>query len=258
CPRTFSATGRRPPRPRRRSRRMASRPATRTRRRRSTRSPRSRSPRPKSPRRSPPRRRSTTVPRSPPSRTSPPPSPRRLPPKSPPPRKTPASRRPPQRLTSSSSPRRPVSVAITGGIGTGKSTALKLFARHGAATVSSDDIVHNLLHSDEEVRRELIATLGEAIVGDDGEIDRRKVGALVFKDRDLLLWLGQLLHPRGARESLAWREQRAQRPTPPRVCVTEVPLLYEAGGEERFDVVVALTASPRIRERRGRPVPEDR
>lgn len=108
------------------------------------------------------------------------------------------------------------------------------------------------------MRRELIATLGEAIVGDDGEIDRRKVGALVFKDRDLLLWLEQLLHPRVAREYLAWREQLAQLPNPPRVCVTEVPLLYEAGGEERFDVVVALTASPRIRERRGRPVPEDR
>jgi len=108
------------------------------------------------------------------------------------------------------------------------------------------------------VRRELIAKLGEGIVGDDGEIDRRKVGALVFEDRDLLLWLEQLLHPRVAREYLLWREQLAQLPNPPRVCVTEVPLLYEAGGEERFDVVVALTASPRIRERRGRPVPEDR
>ena len=108
------------------------------------------------------------------------------------------------------------------------------------------------------MRCELISSLGEGIVGDHGEIDRRKVGALVFKDRDQLLWLEQLLHPRVAREYLAWREQLAQLPNPPRVCVTEVPLLYEAGGEERFDVVVALTASPRIRERRGRPVPEDR
>ena len=119
-------------------------------------------------------------------------------------------------------------------------------------------MVHNLLHSDEEVRSELIGKLGEGILGDDGEIDRRKVGELVFEDRDLLLWLEQLLHPRVAREYLIWREQLAHLPNPPRVCVTEVPLLYEAGGEERFDVVVALTASPRIRERRGRPVPEER
>lgn len=108
------------------------------------------------------------------------------------------------------------------------------------------------------MRRELIGKLGDGIVGDDGEIDRRKVGEIVFKDRDLLLWLEQLLHPRVAREYLIWREQLARLPKPPRVCVTEVPLLYEAGGEERFDVVVALTASPRIRERRGRPVAEDR
>jgi dephospho-CoA kinase len=108
------------------------------------------------------------------------------------------------------------------------------------------------------VRRELIGKLGEGVLGDDGEIDRRKVGAIVFKDRELLLWLEQLLHPRVVREYLTWREQLAQLPTPPRVCVTEVPLLYETGGEERFDVVVALTASPRIRERRGRPVPGDR
>jgi dephospho-CoA kinase len=108
------------------------------------------------------------------------------------------------------------------------------------------------------VRRELLGKLGEGILGDDGEIDRRKVGEIVFKDRDLLLWLEQLLHPRVAREYLIWREQLARLPKPPRVCVTEVPLLYEAGGEERFDVVVALTASPRIRERRGRPIAEDR
>jgi dephospho-CoA kinase len=108
------------------------------------------------------------------------------------------------------------------------------------------------------VRRELLGKLGEGILGDDGEIDRRKVGEIVFKDRDLLLWLEQLLHPRVAREYLIWREQLARLPKPPRVCVTEVPLLYEAGGEERFDVVVALTASPRIRERRGRPIADDR
>ncbi len=108
------------------------------------------------------------------------------------------------------------------------------------------------------MRRELLGKLGEGILGDDGEIDRRKVGEIVFKDRDLLLWLEQLLHPRVAREYLIWREQLARLPKPPRVCVTEVPLLYEAGGEERFDVVVALTASPRIRERRGRPIAEDR
>ena len=56
---------------------------------------------------------------------------------------------------------RPIAVAITGGIGAGKSEALRAFARHGAATVSSDEIVHHLLAADDEVRRALVERLGE-------------------------------------------------------------------------------------------------
>jgi dephospho-CoA kinase len=154
--------------------------------------------------------------------------------------------------------RRPLSVAITGGIGAGKSTALQAFARHGAATVSSDEIVHHLLRTDPEVRRALLARLGEGILGTDGEIDRTRVAEIVFRDRADLAWLEALLHPLVVREYLEWREGLAALDDPPDVCVTEVPLLYEAGGEERFDVVVALTASPRLRARRGRPVPPER
>ena len=154
--------------------------------------------------------------------------------------------------------KRPISVAITGGIGAGKSTALAAFRRQGAATVSSDEIVHHLLRTDDEVRKALVEKLGEGIVGDDGQIDRSRVGDRVFRDRKLLAWLEELLHPRVAREYLEWRQRLAELPDPPAVCVTEVPLLYEADGQERFDVVVALTASPRIRARRGRPVPAER
>ncbi len=153
---------------------------------------------------------------------------------------------------------RPISVAITGGIGAGKSTALRAFARHGAATVSSDEIVHHLLRADPDVRRALLARLGDGILGPDGEIDRVRVGEVVFRDREALTWLEGLLHPLVAQEYLRWRDELGELDQPPAVCVTEVPLLYESGGEDRFDVVVALTASPRLRARRGRPVPEER
>ena len=62
----------------------------------------------------------------------------------------------------------PVAVAITGGIGAGKSSALQSFRRHGAATVSSDEIVHHLLATDPEVKRALVERLGEEILGQDG------------------------------------------------------------------------------------------
>ena len=147
---------------------------------------------------------------------------------------------------------RPIAVAITGGIGAGKSTALASFRRHGAATVSSDEIVHHLLASDPDVKLALVERLGEEILGEDGAPDRERIARRVFKDREALDFLEKLLHPLVSREYLQWREQLAQLPNPPRVCVTEVPLLYEVGGETRFDKVVVITAPPQLREaRRG-------
>jgi dephospho-CoA kinase len=143
---------------------------------------------------------------------------------------------------------RPVAVAITGGIGAGKSEALAAFARHGAATISSDAVVHRLLAEDEEVQEAVREKLGEGVFDGDGQIDRARVAERVFGDRELLAWLEGLLHPLVSREYLVWRERQ----TAP-LTVTEVPLLYEVGGQTRFDKVVVITAPPEVREaRRGR------
>ena len=147
---------------------------------------------------------------------------------------------------------RPLAVAITGGIGAGKSTALECFRRHGAATVSSDEIVHHLLATDPEVRRALVERFGDEILGAAGAPDRERIALRVFDDRAALDFLEKLLHPRVSREYVTWREQLAALPNPPRVCVTEVPLLFEVGAEERFDKVVVITAPRKLREaRRG-------
>jgi dephospho-CoA kinase len=153
---------------------------------------------------------------------------------------------------------RPLAVAITGGIGAGKSEALAAFARHGAATVSSDVIVHRLLREDESVRRSLLERLGERILDEAGQIDRSAIAEVVFSDREALDWLEALLHPLVVREYLDWREQLGRLRNPPAVCVTEVPLLYEVGGEDRFDKVVVVTAPPDLRAERSRVEPGQR
>jgi dephospho-CoA kinase len=140
---------------------------------------------------------------------------------------------------------RPLSVAVTGGIGAGKSETLRAFARHGAAVISSDDIVHRLLAEDDEVRAALRERLGDSIFGTHGDILRARVAERVFADESLREWLEALLHPRVVREYLAWREEQ----TAP-LTVTEVPLLYEVGGETRFDRVVAITAPADLRTER--------
>ncbi|MCP9487333.1 MAG: dephospho-CoA kinase [Gaiellaceae bacterium MAG52_C11] len=153
---------------------------------------------------------------------------------------------------------RPLAVAITGGIGAGKSEALYAFQEHGAATVSSDEIVHHLLATNDDVRAAMVAELGEAILDDEGRIDRGRVAEIVFADRAKLDFLEGLLHPLVAAEYLRWREQLAALPKPPAVCVTEVPLLYESGGETRFDKVVVITAPAKLREQRRRVPRDDR
>jgi dephospho-CoA kinase len=147
-----------------------------------------------------------------------------------------------------------VAVAVTGGIGAGKSEALRAFERHGAAVISSDEIVHELLRSDEEVRAAVRERFGEDVFAD-GEIDRERVAEVVFADERELDWLERLLHPRVVATYLRWRDELGRRPDPPVVAVTEVPLLYEVGGDARFDAVVVVTAAPEVRvARQVRPM----
>jgi dephospho-CoA kinase len=154
---------------------------------------------------------------------------------------------------------RPVAVAITGGIGAGKTEALHAFARHGAATISSDDIVRRLLREDEDVRAALIERFGDGILDDAGNVDRAAIGKRVFGDPEQLMWLERLLHPLVVGTYLDWREQLAAQANPPALTVTEVPLLFEVGGDKRFDKVVVITAPPDVRhERTNVTDPEDR
>ncbi|HXL42705.1 MAG TPA: dephospho-CoA kinase [Gaiellaceae bacterium] len=148
-----------------------------------------------------------------------------------------------------------MAVAVTGGIGAGKSEALGAFARHGAAVISSDEIVHDLLRSDEDVRAAVRERFGDGVFGPEGQVDRGRIADIVFADPEQLDWLERLLHPRVIAAYLRWRDDLASLPDPPAVCVTEVPLLYEVGGNTRFDAVVVITAAPDVRvSRQVRPM----
>jgi dephospho-CoA kinase len=161
-----------------------------------------------------------------------------------------------RRLPTSTKRTQPPAVAITGPIGAGKSAALEAFARHGAPTVSSDEIVHELLRSDPEIHAALAEHFGPEVVGPDGA-DRARIAEIVFNDPAQLEWLEELLHPRVAEQNLAWRAEQAARADPPALTVSEVPLLYESGADRRFDVVVVITAPEPVRRER-RPVGDER
>jgi dephospho-CoA kinase len=144
---------------------------------------------------------------------------------------------------------RPLAVALTGGIAAGKSEALAAFARHGAAVASSDEVVHRLYREDEELQAALRARWDGRVFAD-GEVDRAAVGRIVFADPKELAWLESELHPRVRAAVDAWLQGLRARPEPPAVAVVEIPLLFETGGEARFDRVVVVTAPRAVRERR--------
>ncbi len=131
----------------------------------------------------------------------------------------------------------PLRVAVTGGIGAGKTEALRAFARRGIPTISADEIVHDLIADDPEVR----AALEERF----GTTDRAELATIVFGDAAELAWLEGLLHPRVAAARDRWL---AGLDAP--VAVAEIPLLYETGGERGFDRVIVVTAPEEVR--RGR------
>jgi dephospho-CoA kinase len=142
--------------------------------------------------------------------------------------------------------KRPLAVALTGGIAAGKSEALGAFARHGAAVISSDDVVHRLYREDAGLQEALRERWGEGVFRD-GEVDRAEIGRIVFADRAELAWLEAELHPRVRAATDEWLAEQAAD-----VAVAEIPLLYETGGEARFDRVVVVTAPTDVREaRRG-------
>jgi dephospho-CoA kinase len=140
----------------------------------------------------------------------------------------------------------PAVIGLTGGIAAGKSAALAAFGRLGAATLSTDAVVHELL-DDREVKDRLVERWGGEVVGE-GIVDRGRVGAIVFDSTEELAWLESLLHPLGGEKVAEWRN--ALSPTAG-LAVVEVPLLFETAMEDAFDATVTVVADDETRARRA-------
>lgn len=140
----------------------------------------------------------------------------------------------------------PVTIGLTGGIAAGKSTALAAFERLGAATISSDAVVHELLDSEPLLGR-LTERWGED-VAPEGRVDRNKIGGIVFADPDELGWLESQIHPLVGERIGAWL---GSLPADTGVAVVEVPLLFEGEMAPVFDTTVAVVTADEVRRARA-------
>ena len=140
----------------------------------------------------------------------------------------------------------PLTIGLTGGIAAGKSEALAAFGRLGAATLSSDAVVHELLDS-EPLRGRLVERWGPDVAP--GEVvDRAKIGEIVFADPEQLTWLEQQVHPLVGERIAAWLTGL---PAEADIAVIEVPLLFESGMEGAFDTTVAIVTADEVRRERA-------
>jgi dephospho-CoA kinase len=144
----------------------------------------------------------------------------------------------------------PPFVGLTGGIGAGKSTALAALERLGAATLSTDAVVHELYTDDPEVRESVVARFGPE-VAPNGVIDRGLLARHAFATPADRAWLEQLLWPRVGARVWEWRERIAAMDPPPRAGVVETPLLFEAGMEGAYDATIAVVVDEQVRADRA-------
>lgn len=140
-------------------------------------------------------------------------------------------------------------VGLTGGMASGKSTALAALGELGAATLSADAVVHELLGTD-EVRDAVAGRLGDGVVAN-GELDRGVMASRVFRSDEDRDWLEGLLWPRVRERVAAWREDVVTSEDPPCAVVVEVPLLFESGQEAIYDHTIAVIAGESIRAERA-------
>ncbi|MDX6700486.1 MAG: dephospho-CoA kinase [Baekduia sp.] len=140
-------------------------------------------------------------------------------------------------------------VGLTGGLGSGKSTACAALRRLGAATLSTDAVVHELYGS---------ATVRDAVVGrwgpdvaPGGVVDRGAIARHVFSAPEERRWLEELLWPLVGRRVIAFRAEQEAADPAPKAAVVETPLLFEAGLDGMYDATIAVVADEAVRRERA-------
>ena len=145
-------------------------------------------------------------------------------------------------------------IGLTGGIGSGKSTVAQFLAELGAVVTDVDRVGHEVLKRDSEVRQQIVNAFGKQVVGSDGEIDREKLGEIVFGNPEVRAKLNQIIHPPMYDMVKAQLEEYRRQGVG--VVVLDAPLLIEAGWTSLVDEVWVTTAPEatvlkRLRERMG-------
>lgn len=141
-------------------------------------------------------------------------------------------------------------VALTGGIGTGKSTASKILNELGAFIFDADKEAKNILKNNETIQSELIAEFGTDIMSGDEKIDNNKLARIAFQDQDHQLRLNSIIHPYVFQEIDKNFDDVLEKCTYD-IFVVDAALIYESGADTHMDYVIVITALLKVRMERA-------
>ncbi len=140
-------------------------------------------------------------------------------------------------------------LGLTGGIGSGKSTAAGFFREAGATVIDADILARRAVQPGQPALEEIRQAFGEAVIRDDGTLDREVLGRMAFSDATVRTRLNTIVHPRV--QAAAEREiAEALAASPDGLVVYDVPLLFETGTEARVDLVAVVYAPAEVQKRR--------
>ena len=131
-------------------------------------------------------------------------------------------------------------LALTGGIGSGKSTVAELFAAHGATIIDADAISRSLMEPGQQVLADVVATFGDNLLDESGRLNRQALADIVFNDDDARNRLNALVHPAVREESKLQLKAAMEADPDNAVIIQDIPLLVETGQAEKFDGVIVV------------------
>lgn len=134
-------------------------------------------------------------------------------------------------------------IGLTGGIASGKSTVSAMLAELGAYIIDADKIAHEVIMPGKQAWQDIVDRFGQEILLD-GEINREKLGQLVFNDNALRSWLEEVTHPRI--EAEAKRQLKMAEEEEYDIAVLDVPLLFEVGWDKLVDEVWVVYVAPKV------------
>ena len=138
---------------------------------------------------------------------------------------------------------KPLSVGLTGGIGSGKSTVAEFFRLLGVPVYTSDSEARKLMQTDSLIRKNLIQAFGESVYLETGDLNREVLAKIIFNDADALKKVNAIVHPQVRQHYQKWLLKQ----TEAKYVIQESAILFDTGLYKSFDKIITVTADKAIR-----------